>query len=53
MVAEKARLKVEVEVASLEVERTSLLLEVGVTKDEVSFLQSQVGKDKAAMEKDY
>ena len=29
------------------------MLEVGATKDEVSSLQSQVGKDRAAMEEDY
>ena len=52
-IAEEARRKVEAEVASLEVERTSLLLEVGATKDEVSSLQSQAGKDKGAIEKDY
>ena len=52
-VAKEARLKAEAEVACLEVERTSLLLEVGVTKDEVSSLQSQAGKDKATMEEDH
>ena len=29
------------------------MLEVGATKDEVSSLQSQAGKDKAALEEDY
>ena len=29
------------------------MLKVGITKDKVSFLQSKVGKNKAAMEKDY
>ena len=53
VVAEEVRRKAEAEVASLEVERTSLLLEVGATKDEVSSLQSQAGKDKAVMEEDY
>ena len=38
MVAEEARCKVEAEVASLEVERTSLMPKVGATKDEVSSL---------------
>ena len=52
-VAEEARRKTEAEVASLEVERTSLPLEVGVTKDEVSSLQSQASKDKVAREEDY
>ena len=37
----------------MEVERTVLLLEVGATKDEVSSLKSQVGKDKATLEEDY
>ena len=53
MVTEEARRKAEVEVASLEVEWISLLLEVRATKDEVSSFQSQEGKDKAAMEEDY
>ena len=37
----------------MEVERISLLLELGVTKDKVSSLHSQVGKDKEAMEEEY
>ena len=38
----------------MEVERISLLLEIGgAVKDKVSSLQSQAGKDKAAMEEDY
>ena len=53
VIAEEARRKVEAKVASLEVEQTSLLLEVGATKDEVSTLQSQAGKEKGAMEEDY
>ena len=53
MIAQEAKHKAEVKVASLEVEWTSLLLEVGETKDEVSSLQSQASKNKAAMEKDY
>ena len=52
-VAEEAKRKVETEAAHLEVEHTSFLLEIGVVKDEVSSLQSQTGKDKAAMEEDY
>ena len=36
--AKEAKLKVEAETACLEVEWTSLLLELGATKDEVSFL---------------
>ena len=45
--------KAKAEVASLEVERTLLLLQVGATKDEVSSFQSQAGKEKVAMEEDY
>ena len=52
-VAEEARCKVEAEVACLEVERTSLLVEIGAAKDEVSSFHSQVGKDNEAMEEDY
>ena len=51
-VSEEARRKAKAEAAHLEVERTSLLLEIGATKDEVSSLHSQVGKDKKAMEDD-
>ena len=40
-------------VSCLEVEWTSLMLDIRVAKDEVSSLQYQVGKDKEAMEKDY
>ena len=43
----------EVETALLEVKRTSLLLELGATKDEVSSLHSQAGRDKEAMEEEY
>ena len=43
----------EAETALLEVERTSLLLELGETKDEVSSLHSQAGRDKEAMEEEY
>ena len=53
VIAEEAKRKVEAEVASLEIEWTSLLLEVGSTKDEVSSLQFQASKDKAIMEEDY
>ena len=52
-VAEEARRKVEFKVAQLEVDQTSLLLELGATKNEVFYLQSQVGKDKEAMEEEY
>ena len=51
VIAEKARSKAEA--TRLEVKRTSLLLEIGAAKDEVSSLYSQVGKDKEAMEEDY
>ena len=50
---EEARHKAEAEVAHLEVERTSLLLEIGAAKDEISSLHSQAGKDKEPMEEDY
>ena len=49
----EAKVEVEAEVARPEVEQTSLMLEIGAVKDEVSSLQSQAGKDKAAMEEDY
>ena len=49
----KARCKAEAMAACLEVERISLLLEIGEAKDEVSSLHSQVRKDKEAMDKDY
>ena len=41
------------EAARLAVERTSLFLELETSKDEVSSLHSQAGKDKEAMEEDY
>ena len=44
--------RLEAEVARLVVNRTSLLLELEASKDEVSSLHSQVGKDKEAMEED-
>ena len=50
---QKADAEAEAEAAHLEVERTSLLLENWVAKDEVSSLHSQAGKDKDAMEEDY
>ena len=50
---EEAKRKAETEAAILEFERTSLLLEIKVAKDEVSSLHSQVGKDKEVMEEDY
>ena len=51
-VVEEARQKAEPEVARLKVEQTSILLEIGAAKDEVSSLHSQAGKDKEAMEED-
>ena len=53
MASEEARRKAEGKAACLEVERTSLLLEIRAAKDEVSSLQSQAGKGKEAMEEDY
>ena len=50
---EEDRHRLEVEVARLVVEQTSLLLELEASKDEVSFLYSQAGKDKEAMVEDY
>ena len=52
-VAEEAKCKADTEAARLEVERTSLLLEIEAIKDEVSSFQSQAGKDKEAMKEDY
>ena len=43
----------EAEIACLVVKRTSLLLKLEASKDKVSSLHSQVGKDKEAMEEDY
>ena len=43
----------ETETTHLEVEQTSLLLELGAAKDEVSSLHSQESKDEEAMEEDY
>ena len=45
--------KAKAEASCLEFERTSLLLELGVAKDEVFSLYSQAGKDKEAIEEDY
>ena len=53
MVEKEARCKVESKATRLEVNRTSFLLDLGTVKDEVSSLQSQVGKDKEAMEEEY
>ena len=51
--AEEDGLRLEAQVARLEIEQTSLLLELEASKDEVSSLHSQVGKEKEAMEEDY
>ena len=45
--------KLEAEVTRLAVEQMSLLLELEASKDEVSSLHSQAGKDKEAMVEDY
>ena len=50
---EEDRRRLEVELAHLAIERTSLLLELNESKDEVSSLHSQASKDKEAMEEDY
>ena len=50
---EEDRRRLEAEVARLAIKRTWLLLELEASKDEVSSLHSQVGKDKEAMEEDY
>ena len=52
-VEEEDRCRLEAEVVYLAVERTSLLLELEASKDEVSSHHSQAGKDKEAMEEDY
>ena len=51
--SEEAKCKAESKTARLEVERTSLLLQIRAVKDEVCFLQSQAVKNKEAMEEDY
>ena len=52
-VAEEARRKAKSMASRLEVDQTSLVLKLGATKDKVSYLQSQAGKDKEAMEEEY
>ena len=52
-IAEEARRKVEAETSHLKIKRMSLLLELGVAKNEVSSIHSQVGKDKEAMDEDH
>ena len=51
--AEEGRCKVEAITTRLEVEWTSLLLELRAAKDEVSSFHSQAGRDKEAMEEEY
>ena len=51
--AGKSRRKADAEVSHLEIELTSLLLELKVTKDEMSSLHSQVRRDKETMEEEY
>ena len=52
-VAEEANCKPEVKIGFLEVEWTSLMLEIRATRDEMSYLHSQAGRDKEAIEEDY
>ena len=52
-VVEEARRKAEDEASLLAVERVSLLLELGTSKDEVSALQAQALKEKKALEEAY
>ena len=52
-VSEEARRKTEDEASRLVVERVSLLLELGTSKDEVSALQAQALKEKKALEEAY
>ena len=51
--AEEAKRTTETETPRLEVDQTSLLLEIGATKNDVCSFQSQAGKNKEAMEEDY
>ena len=50
---EEDRRRLKAEVARLEVERTSPLLELEASKDEAFSLHSQAGNDKEAIEEDY
>ena len=52
-VAEEEECRLEAKIARLVLELTTLLLELEASKDEVSSLHSQAGKDKEAMEEDY
>ena len=51
--AEEDMRGLEAEVTRLTIERTSLLLELETSRDEVSTLHSQAGKDKEVMVEDY
>ena len=51
--AEEDQRRLEAEVSHLTVERTSFLLELETSRDEVFALHAQVGKDKEAMVEDY
>ena len=51
--AEEGRCRSEAEIACLEVERTSLSLELEAFKGEVSFLHARAVKGKKAMVEDY
>ena len=53
LAVEEAKRKAEAETARLTVDCTSLLLDIGAVKGEVSGLQSQAGKDKEALEGEY
>ena len=52
-IAEEARRKAEDEASRLAVERVSLLLELGTSKDEMSSFQVEALKEKKAMEEAY
>ena len=52
-VLEEARRKAEDKASHLAVERVSLLLELGTSKDEVSALQAKALKEKKAMDEAY
>ena len=53
VVAKEFRSKAESEVARLEVDLASLLIDLGMAKDEVYSLQPQSDKDKEAMKEEY
>ena len=53
MASEEARQKAEDEVSRLSVERVSLLLELGISKDELSALRLEALEEKKALEEAY